>query len=77
MALEPDFEAAARKLCKMRGMNPDVLVTHSPGIPANMPIWRKYAAEIQNHHELMQSLNGTWVEKKIAGAAPDDGSDLV
>lgn len=67
MPLEPDYELAARKLCKLRGVNPDALVPQSPGFPRNIPIWRKFEGEIRDHHQLQEALNGCWVLKQEAG----------
>lgn len=77
MPLEPDFEAAARKLCKIRLIAPDTLVRESPTNPAQRPAWMKYAEEIRIHHEVQTALNGSWVMKKEAGAPPAEELSYV
>ncbi len=62
------MERAARKVCEMRGFNPDELVSHGPppdplGMMAlvllRSPRWRLVANEVRAHHQVAQALVDT------------------
>lgn len=78
MPLEPDFEAAARKLCKARHINPDTMVNYVAASghtnPAQRPAWRNAEEEIRAHHERQEALQGSWVMKQEAGAVAHEDS---
>ena len=66
MLSEEQIERAARKLCELRGIDPDALVSHeadpSPGgflpdILLYSPAWTRAKREVVNHWLLTEALN--------------------
>ncbi len=74
MALEPDFEAAARKVCMLRHIAPDTMVNYVSASghtnPAQRPAWRNVEDEVRAHHERQMALNSSWKMKQEGGAPP-------
>lgn len=63
---QQQLESAARELCRLRNINPDTLIPHSPEpssdgfVPAvllHSPAWKLALHEIQNHYLLNQAIN--------------------
>lgn len=63
---DQQLEAAARKLCELRGVDPDRLVPTSPPpndmgyVPAvllTVPAWRQAKAEIQGFLQIAQAVD--------------------
>lgn len=72
MALEIDFEAAARKFCAMSGIAPDTMVNYvgpdGHTNPMQRPAWRNVEEALRIHHNRQTVLNTSWVMKQEAGA---------
>lgn len=83
MALEIDFEAAARKFCAMSGIAPDTMVNYvgpdGHTNPMQRPAWRNVEEALRIHHNRQTVLNTSWVLKQEAGApapaAVEEGMD--
>jgi hypothetical protein len=63
---EEQLEAAARKLCEIRGIDPDKSVPHGappndmgyvPSVLLYAPAWRLVASEIRNFYQIAQALD--------------------
>lgn len=68
--LELDYEAAARKLCALRGVNPNTMVNYLRGEysnPHQVPAWRNAEDEIRTHEQVQKALNSSWVLKQELG----------
>ena len=84
MALEIDFEAAARKFCAMSGIAPDTMVNYvgpdGHTNPMQRPAWRNVEEALRIHHNRQTVLNTSWVLKQEAGApapaAVEEGMEL-
>lgn len=63
---DAQLEAAARKLCEIRGIDPDRMVSTSPPptemgyVPAvllHVPVWRQAQAEIRGFYQIARALD--------------------
>ncbi len=77
MPLELDFEAAARKFCMLRKLNPNILTNYvSPdGLhtnPHQVPMWRNVEERMRYHQHMHDAMNGSYVMMKELGAVPPE-----
>lgn len=65
MLTEQQVETAARKLCELRGIDPDALVSHCadpspqgyiPAILLHSPAWTRAKREVVDHWRLTEAL---------------------
>lgn len=63
---EQQLEAAARKLCELRGIDPERMIPTSPPpndmgyVPAvllHVPAWRQAAGEIRGFYQIAQAID--------------------
>lgn len=63
---EQQLEAAARKLCEIRGIDPDFLVSHGvppsdmgyvPAVLLHSPAWTLAVSEVRNFYELAKAID--------------------
>jgi hypothetical protein len=63
---EQQIEAAARKLCEIRGIDPDLLMSHGappsdhgyvPMVLLHTPAWRMYVSEVRKFWEMAQAVD--------------------
>lgn len=63
---EQQLEAAARKLCELRGLDPDQRVSHGappnnmgyvPAVLLYSPRWQMVAGEIRGFYQIAQALD--------------------
>lgn len=63
---EQQVEAAARKLCEIRGIDPDFLVSHGappndkgyvPAVLLHTPAWRMAVSEVRKFWEMAQAID--------------------
>jgi hypothetical protein len=62
------LEGAARRVCELRGIDPDKMVSHGAepdefgivlGVLLHSPAWRLVAREVVAHQQISQALNDT------------------
>lgn len=62
------LEAAARRVCELRGINPDEMCGHEPDpspdgfvcdVMLHSPAWELVAREVLAHQQIGQALNDT------------------
>ena len=65
MLTEEQIELAARKLCEMRGIDPDALVSHGPdpspggyvhAVLLHSPAWTRAKREVIDHWRLNEAI---------------------
>lgn len=63
---EEKLEIAARKLCEIRGIDPDFLVSHGappgdhgyvPAVLLHTPAWRMAVSEVRNFWEMARAVD--------------------
>lgn len=63
---EQQIEAAARKLCEIRGIDPDRMVPHGappndhgyvPAVLLHSPAWRMAVSEVRNFYQLAKAVD--------------------
>lgn len=63
---EADLELAARKLCEIRGIDPDFMVSHAapptdqgyvPAVLLHSPAWRLAVSEVRKFWEMAQAID--------------------
>lgn len=71
---EQQIEAAARKLCELRGIDPDHLISHGappsdmgyvPAVLLHSPAWRLVASEVQKFYEMAMAVDFAMREEQF------------